>query len=561
MAKSFGRDEMNALIGGGEEMAVFRQSTLARQQQHTSKRHPKEELDYSTLSAAETAALLLEKGSKSQLHQPVVNNASRYRAIKSNQKKLAHHELLEEELLKQQRQQHRREKEEEEALQVKQQQEKAKDSEDDEDDDFVRKGQPTQAAVVISRRSDSDYNPVRRRSRRAYDSSSSSDDESSSQRKGRIKINDEGDNDELRRRRRRAKSSDSSSDDNQIDDRRHRVLASRRRAEAEPAVVILKDAATAREQPQLEESEVQPKLNTASKHNEPTKATKSASGKPQPNSDSSSSSSSGSSSEGSSDSSSGGCSDSSGEEEISMPRVAFIPKHKRNLLTSEEQKWEEEENKLLREKEHQKKRKMQSRALVAKKLAEVESFRGEEEDDDEAGGATNAMPNDDDDIDQDKEYNAWELRELGRLLRGMDEANKRRQEEEEYQKRKNMTDAQCLEEDVKLGRFQAPGANRQISDDNGGTTKHLQRFYHRGAYYMDESEWGQDDVRQKAVEYARAATGEDKIDKSKLPEVMQVKGFGRARQNQKYKGLVREDTTDKFSRSLPLVHGSKRNKN
>jgi hypothetical protein len=64
-------------------------------------------------------------------------------------------------------------------------------------------------------------------------------------------------------------------------------------------------------------------------------------------------------------------------------------------------------------------------------------------------------------------------------------------------------------------------------------------------------------VRHKAKEYERAATGEDKIDKSKLPEIMQVKGFGLARMGTKYKGLSKEDTTDKRNETLPIVKKNK----
>jgi len=135
----------------------------------------------------------------------------------------------------------------------------------------------------------------------------------------------------------------------------------------------------------------------------------------------------------------------------------------------------------------------------------------------------------------------------------MDEQESRRREEEEYSRRKKLTDAECLKEDIESGRYQAPGANRErMHDGESKGSNRLQRFFHRGAYYMDESEWGEGDVRQKAAEYASAATGEDKIDKSKLPEVMQVKNFGRSRQNTKYKGIASEDTTDKSVRILSL---------
>ena len=74
---------------------------------------------------------------------------------------------------------------------------------------------------------------------------------------------------------------------------------------------------------------------------------------------------------------------------------------------------------------------------------------------------------------------------------------------------------------------------------------------------MDEEEWEEGDVREKAAEYARAATGEDKVDKSQLPKVMQVKGFGRSRQNTRYQGLAKEDTTDRRADYLSLVHHPK----
>ena len=99
----------------------------------------------------------------------------------------------------------------------------------------------------------------------------------------------------------------------------------------------------------------------------------------------------------------------------------------------------------------------------------------------------------------------------------------------------------------------------KIVDKSEG--KYLQRYYHRGAFYLDEDtlkEAGPDDIRHKAAQYARAATLEDKIDKAKLPKIMQVKKFGLAGYSTKYKGLAMEDTTDRQIKYIPINKKSSR---
>ena len=246
-------------------------------------------------------------------------------------------------------------------------------------------------------------------------------------------------------------------------------------------------------------------------------------------------------------------SSSSSEDEVQVAKPLFVPKHKRKSVLAEVTKQEKEEARHQREEERTKRRVVESRAMVAKQVSAVQSeARDSDEDDEEGGGATNDMPIDDDDVDREQERDAWEMRELERLLIALDEVKRWEAEKLEYERRRQMTDAECLAEDKKSGRYQRPGAARQ-TESGSNVGKYSQRFFHRGAYYQEADEWDESDVRHKAVEYAKAATGEDKMDKSLLPEIMRVNKFGMARQNRRYKGLSKEDTTDQTSQVLPIV--------
>merc|ERR1711997_347632 len=68
-----------------------------------------------------------------------------------------------------------------------------------------------------------------------------------------------------------------------------------------------------------------------------------------------------------------------------------------------------------------------------------------------------------------------------------------------------------------------------------GKYKFMQKYYHRGAFYLDDDEA----VFKRDVSHA---TLEDKFDKTVLQKVMQVKNFGRSGRT-KYTHLVDQDTT------------------
>ena len=105
----------------------------------------------------------------------------------------------------------------------------------------------------------------------------------------------------------------------------------------------------------------------------------------------------------------------------------------------------------------------------------------------------------------------------------------------ETERRRNMTDEERRREDAEL-------IKKGLKKDPNGVKskiKFMQKYYHKGAFYMDDESLEVNDPRKK--EY-NEPTLEDKFDKTMLPKVMQVKKFGFIGRT-KWTHLVNEDTT------------------
>merc|ERR1711915_940926 len=123
---------------------------------------------------------------------------------------------------------------------------------------------------------------------------------------------------------------------------------------------------------------------------------------------------------------------------------------------------------------------------------------------------------------------AWKVRELRRLKRDREEREAFMKEQAEMDRFRNLTEEEKRAE-MKINPKQI--TNRAAK----GKYKFMQKYYHRGAFYLDDEE----NVLKRDVSHA---TLEDKFDKSILPKVMQVKNFGRSGRT-KYTHLVDQDTT------------------
>ncbi|ORZ40710.1 splicing factor, Prp19-binding domain-domain-containing protein [Catenaria anguillulae PL171] len=175
-------------------------------------------------------------------------------------------------------------------------------------------------------------------------------------------------------------------------------------------------------------------------------------------------------------------------------------------------------------------RRAESRALVQSEIQRAQTELAEH------ALAISAV-DDTDDLDPAAEYAAWRERELARLRRALEQRRAHEAELAELERRRNLTpEERALEaERVAREREQAQQAKPKV--------KFMQKYYHKGAFYMGDEAVGKKDARGVLQRDATEARP-DHFNYEVVPEVMQRKNFGLAGQT-KWTHLAKEDTSNK----------------
>lgn len=216
---------------------------------------------------------------------------------------------------------------------------------------------------------------------------------------------------------------------------------------------------------------------------------------------------------------------------IAMVKPVFVPKSERDTI-AEREKLEAEERAL----EERMKRRLEERKVETKHIV-VEEIRKDEEIQKNLEVEANAADVDtDDELNEAEEYESWKVREIARIKRDRDDREAMLKEKEEIEKVRNMTEEERREWERKNPKPAPPPKQKW---------RFMQKYYHKGAFFQADSDdhaatAGSDNIYRRDFS---APTGEDKMDKSILPKVMQVKHFGRSGRT-KWTHLVNEDTTD-----------------
>ncbi|XP_053170997.1 microfibrillar-associated protein 1 [Scomber japonicus] len=209
-------------------------------------------------------------------------------------------------------------------------------------------------------------------------------------------------------------------------------------------------------------------------------------------------------------------------EDEAEPRLKPVFIRKKDRITVAEREAEELKQKEL---EAEAKKQAEERRRYTLKIVEEEAKK-EFEENRRTLAALDAL--DTDGENEEEEYEAWKVRELKRIKRDREARETMEKEKAEIDRFHNLTEEERRAELRNNGKLITNKASK-------GKYKFLQKYYHRGAFFMD----GEEDVYKRDFS---APTLEDHFNKTILPKVMQVKNFGRSGRT-KYTHLVDQDTT------------------
>ncbi|CAK6982868.1 microfibrillar-associated protein 1 [Scomber scombrus] len=209
-------------------------------------------------------------------------------------------------------------------------------------------------------------------------------------------------------------------------------------------------------------------------------------------------------------------------EDEAEPRLKPVFIRKKDRITVAEREAEELKQKEL---EAEAKKQVEERRRYTLKIVEEEAKK-EFEENRRTLAALDAL--DTDGENEEEEYEAWKVRELKRIKRDREARETMEKEKAEIDRFHNLTEEERRAELRNNGKLITNKASK-------GKYKFLQKYYHRGAFFMD----GEEDVYKRDFS---APTLEDHFNKTILPKVMQVKNFGRSGRT-KYTHLVDQDTT------------------
>ncbi|KAE9445582.1 hypothetical protein C3L33_22524, partial [Rhododendron williamsianum] len=180
-------------------------------------------------------------------------------------------------------------------------------------------------------------------------------------------------------------------------------------------------------------------------------------------------------------------------------------------------------------------KRMEERKLETKSILAQEIWKDEQvQKNIELREANFADIDTDEEVKKEEELEAWMARVIARIKRDKEEPGAMSKRKEETEKVRNTAE----EEEMENVKLELPRKKRW---------RFMQKYQHKGVFFQSGADdhasttvVGKDEIYKRDFS---DPTGEDKMDKTILPKVMQVKHFGH-RGRTKWTHLANEDTTD-----------------